>query len=304
MPMHSYRLQVFHAVATTGSFSRAAREVLHISQPAVSNHVHALEEELGVLLLERVGKRVLLTEAGQIVQHYAEQVLGLAHEVQRALRELQGLQRGTLRLGASSTPGIYLLPPVLAAFVKRYPGITLAVEIANSQRVIDGILGRQWDLGMIGIPLVHPQLHVEPYWRDTLVLIVAPHHRLATRPAVTLADLVGETWIFREAGSASGQVVHDVLNGAHLVQDHTLVLQGSEGVKQAVMAGLGIAMVSRFAVTLEVQQGVLRVVPITDVHAERDLCLIWRHDRRWPAAVRAFLEVLHAQAPRAQESRT
>jgi DNA-binding transcriptional LysR family regulator len=243
--MYSYRVQVFHAVATTGSFSRAAREVLHISQPAVSNHVHALEEELGVLLLARVGKRVILTEAGTIVQRYAEQVLGLAHETQRALRELQGLQRGTLRLGASSTPGIYLLPPVLAVFVQRYPGITLELEIANSQRVIDGVLARQWDLGMIGIPLAHPQLHVEPYWRDTLVLIVAPQHRLATRPTVTLADLVGETWIFREAGSASGQVVHDVLNGAHLVQDHTLVLQGSEGVKQAVMAGLGIAMVSR-----------------------------------------------------------
>ena len=296
-PLYSYRLQVFHAVATTGSFSRAAREILHISQPAVSNHVHALEEELGVLLLERVGKRVILTEAGQIVQHYAEQVLGLAQETQRALRELQGLQRGTLRLGASSTPGIYLLPPVLAVFVQRYPGITLELEIANSQRVVDGVLARQWDLGMIGIPLAHPQLHVQPYWRDTLVLIVAPQHRLATRPAVTLADLVGETWIFREAGSASGQVVKDVLDGAHLVQDHTLVLQGSEGVKQAVMAGLGIAMVSRYAVTLEIQQGVLRVVPIPDVHAERDLCVIWRHDSYLPAAVRAFLEVLHEQAP-------
>jgi len=150
----------------------------------------------------------------------------------------------------------------------------------------------------------HPALHVEPYWRDTLVLIVPPHHRLATQPAVTLADLVGETWIFREAGSASGQVVHDVLNGAHLVQDHTLVLQGSEGVKQAVMAGLGIAMVSRFAVTLEVQQGVLRVVPITDIQAERDLCLLWRHDNRLPAAVRAFLDVLHEEAPRVQEPGT
>jgi LysR family transcriptional regulator, low CO2-responsive transcriptional regulator len=297
MHMYSYRLQVFHAVAMTGSFSRAAREVLHISQPAVSNHVHVLEEELGVTLIERVGKRVLLTEAGQIVQHYAEQVLGLAQDTQRALRELQGLQRGTLRLGASSTPGIYLLPPILAAFVERYPGITLALEIANSQRVVDGILARQWDLGMIGIPLVHPHLHVQPYWRDTLVLIVPPHHRLATRQAVTLADLVGETWIFREAGSASGQVVKGMLNGAHLVQDHTLVLQGSEGVKQAVMAGLGIAMVSRFAITLEVQQGVLRALPITDVQVERDLCLIWRHDSRLPAAVRAFLEVLHAQAP-------
>ena len=295
--MYSYRLQVFHAVATTGSFSRAARELLHISQPAVSKHVQALEEELGVSLLQRMGKRVILTEAGQIVQHYAEQVRGFAHETQRALRELQGLQRGTLRLGASSTPGIYLLPPVLAVFVQRYPGITLELEIANSQQVIDGILARQWDLGMIGIPLEHPHLHVQPYWRDTLVLIVPPHHRLATRPDVTLADLVGETWIFREAGSASGQVVARVLNTAHLVQDHTLILQGSEGVKRAVMAGLGIAMVSRCAVTLEVQQDVLRVVPITDVQAERDLCLMWRHDSHLPIAVRAFLEVLHEQAP-------
>jgi DNA-binding transcriptional LysR family regulator len=293
--MYSYRLQVFHAVATSGSFSRAAREVLHISQPAVSKHVQALEEELGISLLQRVGKRVTLTEAGRLVQHYAEQVLALAADTQRALRELQGLQRGTLRLGASSTPGIYLLPPVLAAFVQRYPGITLALEIANSQRVVDGVLARQWDLGMIGIPFEHPHLHVQPYWRDTMVLIVGPHHRLATRPAVTLADLVGETWIFREAGSASGQVVKDVLNGAHLMQEHTLVLQGSEGVKQAVMAGLGIAMVSRFAVTLEVQQGVLRVLPITDVQAERDLCLIWRQNSRLPAAVHAFLEVLHEQ---------
>src|SRR2546426_2567860 len=201
--MYSYRLQVFHAVATTGSFSRAAREILHISQPAVSKHVQALEEELGVSLLQRMGKRVILTEAGQIVQHYAEQVRGFAHETQRALRELQGLQRGTLRLGASSTPGIYLLPPVLAVFVQRYPGITLELEIANSQRVIDGILARQRDLGMIGILLRHPHLHVQPYWRDTLVLIVPPHHRLATRSAVTLADLVGETWVFRGAGSAS-----------------------------------------------------------------------------------------------------
>src|SRR5688572_18186490 len=299
--MYSYRLQVFYAVATSGSFSRAAREILHISQPAVSKHVQALETELGVMLVQRVGKHVRLTEAGRIVQQYAEQVLGLAQETQRALRELQGLQRGTLRLGASSTPGIYLLPPVLVAFVQRYPGITLAIEIANSQRVVEGVLARQWDLGMIGIPLEHPHLHVQPYWRDTLVLIVPPHHRLATQPAVTLADLAGETWIFREAGSASGQVVKDVLNGAHLEQEHTLVLQGSEGVKQAVMAGLGIAMVSRFAVTLEVQQGVLRVVPITDVQAERDLCLIWRHDSRLPAAVRAFLEILHEQVPRGKE---
>src|SRR5262245_23927775 len=241
--MYSYRFQVFHAVATAGSFSHAAREILHISQPAVSKHVQALEEELGVPLFQRVGRRVILTDAGQIVRHYTEHVLGLAQDMRQALRELQGLQRGTLRLGASSTPGIYLLPPVLAIFVRRYPGITLELEIANSQRVVDGVLARQWDLGMIGIPLAHPHLHVEPSWRDTLVLIVSPHHRLATRSAVTLADLVGETWIFREAGSASSQVVKGVLNGAHLVQDHTLVLQGGVLVKrgQLTRPSLGVS---------------------------------------------------------------
>jgi DNA-binding transcriptional LysR family regulator len=93
-------------------------------------------------------------------------------------------------------------------------------------------------------------------------------------------------------------VVKDMHNGAHLEQEHTLVLQGREGVKQAVMAGLGIAMVSRFAITLEVQQGVLRALPITDIQAERELCLIWRHDSHLPAAARASLEVLHAQVPR------
>jgi len=295
--MYSYRLHVFHAVATSGSLSRAAREVLHISQPAVSKHLQALEGEVGMLLVQRVGKRVELTDAGRVVLHYADQVRALAEETRHALLELQGLQRGTLRLGASSTPGIYLLPPALVAFRQRYPGITLVVEIANSQRVLDGVLTREWDLGMVGITPHHAQLQVQSYCRDTLVLIVAPHHRLATRSAVTLADLVRETWIVREAGSASGQVVAQALRAHYALQDHTLILQGSEGVKQAVMAGLGIAMVSRFAITLEVQQGVLRALLVTDLPLERDLSLIWRNDIRLPAAAGAFLDLLHTQSP-------
>lgn len=127
------------------------------------------------------------------------------------------------RMEASATdPGIYLLPPGLAIFVQHYPGITLELEIANSQRVVDAVLTRQWDVGMIRIPFEHPHLHVHSYWRDTVILIVAPHHCLASRSTVTLADLSDGTWIFREAGSASGQVVKDVLNGAHLGQAHIL----------------------------------------------------------------------------------
>lgn len=297
--MYSYRLQVFHAVATYRSYSQAAREALHISQPAVSQHVHALEEELGVKLVQRVGKRIDLTDAGRLVQHYADQVLALVEETRRALRDLQGLQGGTLRLGASSTPGIYLLPPVLAVFTQRYPGITLAVEIANSDRVIAGVLNRAWDLGVVGLPPFQAELQVQPYWRDTLVLIVPPSHRLAAQPAVTVADLVGETWILREAGSASGQVVARALRAHDAVPGHTLVLPGSEGAKQAVMAGLGIAMVSRYAITCEVQHGALRALPVSDMRVERDLTLIWRKDVRLPAAAVAFLHLLPAAAPAA-----
>lgn len=290
--MHSYRLQVFHAVATSGSYSRAAREVLHISQPAVTKHVQALEEELGIKLIQRIGKQIELTDAGHLMLDYANQVQALADETRRALLELQDLQRGILRLGASSTPGIYLLPLVLAAFTQQYPGIALDLEIANSEGVIDGVLTRKRDLGVVGITPDRPQLQVQTYCQDTLVLIVPPQHRLATQSAVSLADLTNETWILREAGSASGQVVAHALKAHHATHRHTLILQGSEGVKQAVMAGLGIAMVSRFAITLEVQQGVLRALPVTDLQLERALNIIHRQDVRSPASVRAFLDIL------------
>jgi DNA-binding transcriptional LysR family regulator len=293
--MYSYRLQVFHAVAKYGSYSRAAREALHISQPAVSKHMQALEAEVGVPLVQRVGKRVDLTEAGRLVQQYAEQVLTLGEETRHAVLDLQGMQRGTLRLGASSTPGFYLLPPVLAAFTQAYPGVSLAVEIANSGRVVAGILQRDWDLGVVsGTPDEAP-LHVQSYCRDTLVLIVPPAHRLAAQPAVTLADLAGETWILRAAGSASGQVVERALQEHHAFPGHILRLQGSAAVKQAVVAGLGIAMVSRSAITREVQHGFLRALPVVDLQVERELTLIWRHGVRLPAAAVAFLDLLHAR---------
>jgi len=300
--MYSYRLQVFHAVAKYRSYSRAAREALHISQPAVSKHVQALEAEVGVPLVQRVGKRVDLTEAGRLVQQYAEQVLAFADETRRAVLDLQGVQRGTLRLGASSTPGFYLLPPVLAAFTQAYPGITLAVEIAQSGQVVAGVLQRAWDLGVVsGTPDEAP-LHVQPYGRDTLVLIVPPTHRLAAQPTVTLADLVGETWILRTAGSPSGQAVERALQAHHALHGHSLRLQGSAAVKQAVMAGLGIAMVSRLAITREVQHGFLRALPIADLQVERELSLVWRHGVRLPAAAVAFLDLLHASGRHVPEA--
>jgi DNA-binding transcriptional LysR family regulator len=181
---------------------------------------------------------------------------------------------------------------VLAAFTQAYPGITLAVEIANSGRVVAGVLNQAWDLGVVSGTPDQAQLQVQPYCRDTLIPIVPPSHRLAAQPAATLADLVGETRILRAVGSASGQVVERVLQAHHALHGHTLRLQGCEEVRQAVIAGLGIGMVSRYAITREVQHGVLRVLPISDFQVERELTLIWRKGVRLPATAVAILDML------------
>jgi len=293
--MYSYHLRVFHAVAKYQGYARAAREELFISQPAVSKHVQALEEEVGAKLFYRVGKRIELTEAGALVLQCAEQMRLLTEETRRAVRELQDLQRGTLRVGTSITAGTYLLPASLAAFAQRYPGIALSVDFANSQGVIAGMLGRQWDLGVAGNIADHAQLEVQPYYTDPLVLIVPPSHRLATLATVTLADLAQEAWILREPGSASRHVVEQALSARQVPWQLRLALPSNEAIKQAVMAGAGIGMVSRLAVTPEVQEGRLRIVSVCDLQVERQFGIIRHKEARLPASAQVFLGLLDAQ---------
>ena len=293
--MYTYHLQVFHAVATYRSYSRAAREALHISQPAVSKHVQALEASLGVKLFHRVGREIALTEAGDIVLRYAQQMQALTDETHQALRDLQGLQRGSLHIGASATAGTYLLPSILAAFSQRYPGIELAMDVTNTEQVVSGLLARQWTLGFAGNVPEHPVFHVQPYCRDPLVLMVPPGHRLARQKTVSLSDLTGETWVLREPGSASRQVVEQALTTHGMAWQGHLHMPNNEAMKQAIMAGLGIGMVSRLAVMLEVQHGLLCEISVVDLQIGRQISVIYRTDVALSAAARAFLDVLSQQ---------
>jgi DNA-binding transcriptional LysR family regulator len=293
--VYSYHLRVFHAVAKHRGYARAAREELFISQPAVSKHVQALEEELGTKLFTRVGKRLELTEAGVLVLQCAEQMHRLTEETRRAVRELQGLQRGTLRVGASMTAGTYLLPPSLAAFAQHYPGITLSLDFTNSQGVLTGMLDRKWDLGVAGSLADHPQLEMQPYYTDPMVLIVPPQHRLAMLSPVTLADLAQEAWVLREPGSASRHVVVQALSAHQVPWQLRLALPNNEAIKQAVMAGMGIGMVSRLAVTSEVQDGRLRLVSVCNFQVERQFSIVRRRDVRLPAPAAALLALLQTR---------
>src|SRR3990172_1093755 len=168
--LNLHRLRVFHAAARPESNRRPAED-LHISQPAVSKHVLDLEEELGTRLFHRLGRRIVLTEAGRLMADYAQRIFHLADEARRALEELHGLERGRLHLGASSTPGNYLLPKALAAFQAKYPRLDVSLNIMASHDVVDRVIRQDMDLGFVGATF-DAELHVQPYVEDELILIL------------------------------------------------------------------------------------------------------------------------------------
>ena len=289
--MDFQRLTVFQAVARRLSFSRAADE-LNLSQPAVSKHIQLLEAELGVRLLHRVGRRVELTDAGHIVADYAQRVSGLTEDMRRVLGELEGLQRGYLRLGASTTPGLYLLPETLARFRMRYPGVETTLAITNSADVTRRVRAGELDLGFVGAPAEAPGLQVRAFEGDEIVLIVPAGHTLARQRAFTSDLLARETLIVREAGSATRQITEANLARLGLSPRRVLEMSGCEAVKRVVSAGLGVAFVSRYAIVLELAQKLVSAPEIPELHFSRQLFLIARKDARPSAASLAFLALM------------
>lgn len=294
--MNFHRLRVFHEVARHLSFSQAA-EALYTSQPNVSRHVAQLEAELGARLFHRLGNTIELTDAGRIVYDYTGRLFSLIEEMQRALAELQGLERGYLRLGASSTPGLYLLPPHLASFRARYPGLEVTLHLGNSREIVAQVLSNALDLGFVEGYADTAGIQVQPFVTDTLVFIAPAGHRLTGQKLLKPLDLAEETFIWREEGSGTRETMEAMLSQLGIQPARSLELRGCEGVKRAVMAGLGISFVSKRAVELELAQGLLVVLEGSDtsatlstsLRASRELSIVSHKDVRSSTAALAFL---------------
>ncbi len=292
--MNFQRLKVFHTVAQLRSFSRAAEE-LYTSQPNVSKHVRQLEVELGVSLFHRLGGGIELTDAGRAVYHYAQQVFDLTGEMQRTLAELEGLERGYLCLGASSTPGLYLLPEMIAAFNRRHPNLEVTLSIGNSSQVVDKMLTGKIDLGFVGGFVELAGLQVQPFVSDEMVLITPPRYRLAGANEGAAEELAAETFITREVGSGTHQAMEAALATLDIKPRRTLEMNGCEAVKRAVAAGLGLSFVSRYAIDLELEQRVLTVLHGPGFSLSRQLHIISRKDARLSPGALAFLALARKQ---------
>jgi DNA-binding transcriptional LysR family regulator len=295
MAINLHQLKIFHTVARSGSFSRAAAE-LQISQPSVSIQVGELERQLGADLFEQAGKSARLTEAGRVLNDYAARILMLIDEARTAMDELKGLQRGRLLLGATSTPGTYLLPALLGRFKEQYPHIQIVLRVRETRRIQEMLLQHELHLGVIGGKVTFPDLISTPWLADDLVLVVAPAHRFGALPSVRVADLAGQPFILRERGSGNRDAVDEALHRAGVHVTPVFELEGAEMVKQAVAANLGISILSRCAVELELAADRLRVVPIEGLSIERAIWILRRRDQRLPRVAQAFLDAIKPPA--------
>jgi DNA-binding transcriptional LysR family regulator len=287
-----HKVRVFAAVAEQQHYSKAAA-TLHISQPALSVHVRDLERYFGLPLFERVGRGVRLTDAGHMVHGYAKRLLALTLELEEAVDDVKGVSAGRLSIGASTTPGAYLLPALLSSFRQRYPAVAVAVEIANTAAIAELIREGELHLGLLGEPLTDPDLELEPYLEDELLLVVPPTHRWADRQ-IGVKNLNEEPLIVREEGSATDDVTRQALAKAGLDIGPGLVLGNTEAVKGAVAGGLGVAFVSACAVVHEISSGRLARCRVRGFAIKRRFQIARRRGRRLSAAEQAFLALARA----------
>lgn len=286
------QLHTFRMVVERGSFSGAAEE-LDISQPAVSFQIRALEESVGHRLLDRSGRRVALTEAGEIAYRYTKRMMGLELELERELQELGDRIAGPLVLGSSTGPGELVLPQLLGRFAAAHPDVVVRLAVLDTQTVCDRVLEEELELGIVGAARQQRGLVFDPFMRDELVAIVPPGHPFAGRERLTIAELVSEPLLVQQEGSGVRAVVEQAMRDAG-IRDRDLTIAMELGlqqsVKAAVLDGFGITVISRLAVEREVADGSLVALPLEGDGLARQFWMV-RHAGRTPRrAARAFTE--------------
>ena len=251
---------MFVTAAEAGSFARAA-ETLHVSPAAVSFQIRQVEEMSGFALFERIGRHVTLTDAGNALLGYARQVLQSLQDADQALMALRGVVGGRVTLGSVSTAK-YIVPHVLARFQGDYPGVTINLRFGNRQQITDALERGEIDLAVMGQPAETADVMATPFASHPSVIIAAPDHRLSAAPALCIADIAGERLITREDGSGTRKLMEQACLEAGISPRIGMTTDSNETIKQAVMAGMGIAVISRHTIGLELALRLMVTLPV------------------------------------------
>lgn len=291
--MNYERLKTFLTVADQQSFSEAAR-ILYLSQPTITAHIKALESQLQTALFERTTKSVQLTHAGKVYYTYAKEIVQLFERAEKEVRSLAKTIHGELELACSLTIGENVLPNLLGKFKEKYPLVQLQVEITNTTQIAAKIKAHTLDIGLIEAPVQDPELVLEPFLQDELVLIAKPGYLAEGTEKVTIEQLLELPLVLREKGSGTRAVMEhylqQVINLAKL--DIAFELGSTEAVKTAVEAGLGVSIISKHAITKELQLGLLQAYPLEHIRLTRNFFIVYKQDAVLKTAVDAFLQLI------------
>lgn len=284
------QLQVFEAVARLGSFSRAAEEI-HVTQPAVSKQVRQLQEEVGLPLLEQIGRQVCLTDAGRELLATCSDWLNTWNRFEQSIADLKGLKQGRLRIAVVTTAK-YFMPRVLGPFCGQYPGIDVSLEVINRNRLLERLGQNTDDLYVMGVPPEGWEIENQPLVENNLVVIAPRSHRLARRRRIPFAQLADETFIAREKGSGTRMTVERVFaeNGVHF--RIRMELGSNEAIKQAVAGGLGLAVLSQSTLGDPAAEE-LAVLDVTGFPVRRSWYIVWPRGKQLSVVAATFVDFLH-----------
>lgn len=285
--MNFTHLAAFQAVVETGSVTAAA-ERLHVSQPALTREIRQLEERLGAVLFDRLPRGMQATEAGRLLAGYASQIFRLADAAETALAELGGLVRGRLAVAASRTTGAYLLPPIVAAYRQRHPGVELALSVSNTEQVQARLLAFEAQLGLVEGPTDDAAFERLALGEDDIVAVAATGHPLAGRGPLDLAALDAAELVMREPGSGTRSVVEQAYAARGLVLRPRLTLGSPEAIKQLLRLGGAVSWVSRRSVADELAAGLLVELALPGLQIRRKLAMIWRRGQGLSPSAQAF----------------
>lgn len=291
--MENFRLKVFRTVARQLNFSRAAEELL-LTQPAVTQQIKALEEECGVPLFDRTGGHITLTAGGEALLPYAEKLKVLSDEALASVVATSGDNAGSLAIGASQTIGQYLLPNLMAGFLKENPRITITARSGNSDEMLEELVAHRIQLALIEGPATRRDVHHEAFMEDHMVLVVPASHEWADQE-IELDMLKKAPMLMREFGSGSRRIVENALVEAGLKKKElhtTMELDSTEGLLSAVEAGLGVTFVSRWAVRNQLSLGTLKLARVRGLKLSRMFSMVYPagpEPGAIPGAFRKFL---------------
>jgi DNA-binding transcriptional LysR family regulator len=282
------QLEIFVAISRTESVSRAA-EVLSLSQSATSSALSELERQFDLQLFDRVGKSLRINETGQQLLPRAVELLDRAKEIENLLQGNAGF--GHMKIGATLTVGNYLATILVARFLQEHPESRIQLQVHNTSTIVQQIANHELDLGLIEGDCNHPDIAVEPWIADELVVFSAPNHPLVNQRKVTMAQLLQEQWILREKGSGTRATFDRAFHNHHSELKIRLELEHTEAIKRAVESGLGIGCISRLALKDAFRRGSLVALSTPSLELGRYFYFLWHKQKYQTTGIREFLDL-------------